>query len=288
MNFSIFSLKNERLITLPFDYSLTPEENMGNAIKIAIKQNISLSHAKLDGAIIKNENFRDLDFRNSNLRGAVFYETTFNNCDFFGTKLSGASFNDSQLFFCDFYLSDMEGVKFTNSILKRSIINRSRIDKSSFDRTIIEDVTFHNSNLREADFENTYFDDSENIDFKNADLVGAKFRNNFEHSLAYKKLNILPEEGSFIGWKKCRNNVVLKLLIPENARRVNTTKRNCRASFVEVLDIIGDDKGISLYDEKVIYERGKIIYDDWFDSDWRNEETHGIHFFLTRKEAEMY
>ncbi len=35
-----------------------------------------------------------------------------------------------------------------------------------------------------------------------------------------------------------------------------------------------------------VYEEGKEVRADSYDDDWRVECSHGIHWFLTRKEAE--
>jgi hypothetical protein len=96
------------------------------------------------------------------------------------------------------------------------------------------------------------------------------------------------EEGSFIGWKKCRNNVIVKLLIPEDAKRSSATSRKCRASKVEVLEVYGADFGVSLSDEDVKYMKGETVYPDSFDDDRWNECSNGIHFFITRQEAENW
>ena len=97
-----------------------------------------------------------------------------------------------------------------------------------------------------------------------------------------------PEEGAFIAWKKCENNVIVKLLIPEDAKRSSATTRKCRASKAIVLEVIGAEKGVSYEDADFVYEVGKEMTPDSFDDDRWNECSHGIHFFITREEAEKY
>jgi hypothetical protein len=102
---------------------------------------------------------------------------------------------------------------------------------------------------------------------------------------------IVPEEGSFIGFKSIdtpNGKKVIKLLIPENAKRVGgTIGRKCRAEFVRVLE---DVCGWSTHNRefKYNYKSGDMIYPDSFNSDITQECTNGIHFFITRKEAEEY
>jgi hypothetical protein len=96
---------------------------------------------------------------------------------------------------------------------------------------------------------------------------------------------ICPEEGDFIGWKKLSNKVVAKLLIPATANRTSSlVGRKCRAEFVVVLA----GEGASSYDRSTKYIPGATVYPDEYDDDIRVECTSGIHFFITRKEAEEY
>src|ERR1700739_1943755 len=53
-----------------------------------------------------------------------------------------------------------------------------------------------------------------------ADLRGANLSGAAGAELAIASTRILPE-GDLIGWKKCRDDVIVKLRIPENAKRSN-------------------------------------------------------------------
>lgn len=97
-----------------------------------------------------------------------------------------------------------------------------------------------------------------------------------------------PEEGAFIGWKKCRENVIVKLLIPEDAKRSSATSRKCRASKAVVLEVLGAEYGVAQYDENTIYRVGETVTPDSWDEDRWKECSNGIHFFITRAEAEQY
>ncbi|NQZ48377.1 MAG: pentapeptide repeat-containing protein [Erythrobacter sp.] len=97
-----------------------------------------------------------------------------------------------------------------------------------------------------------------------------------------------PEEGSFTAYKKCMNNVIVKLKIPKSALRSSATTRKCRASQVKVVEVFGSDHGISSHDEKTFYEAGKVVKcDNWCEDRWQ-ECAGGIHFFMSRQEAENY
>jgi len=97
-----------------------------------------------------------------------------------------------------------------------------------------------------------------------------------------------PEEGAFIGWKKCRENVIVKLFIPDDAKRSSATSRKCRASKAVVLEVLGAEYGVAQHDENMIYRVGETVTPDSWDEDRWKECSNGIHFFITRAEAEQY
>ena len=104
--------------------------------------------------------------------------------------------------------------------------------------------------------------------------------------------NILPD-GGIIGWKKCNEGIV-KLLIPAKAQRSNATGRKCRAEYAkDVAHFTFDGKRTkqkftSQHDARFVYEVGKIIRPDKWDKNRWEECSSGVHFFITRWEAENY
>ena len=125
------------------------------------------------------------------------------------------------------------------------------------------------------------------INLSGADLSGADLSGAKNSELVQAQTSILPE-GNLVGWKMCRNNVVVKVLIPQKARRSNATGRKCRAEYVQVLQVFGAEEGISRHDGKTAYRKGEIVKcNNWDENRWA-ESSGGIHFFLTRIEAESY
>ena len=159
------------------------------------------------------------------------------------------------------------------------------------------------ANLRSADLRSA---DLRSADLSGADLSGADLSgaNLFGANLygadlsgaknASDKLNaetsIVPETGGFQGWKKCQNGVIVQLHIPASARRSNATGRKCRAERALVLQVFGGDCGISQYEyaPKVYYNVGQTAECNQWNTDCWTECGGGIHFFLTRYEAEHY
>lgn len=109
---------------------------------------------------------------------------------------------------------------------------------------------------------------------------------------------IVPQKGEFVGWKRA-GDVIVKLLIPADAKRSNATGRKCRCSYAEVLDLQGPD-GVSLipygitstrtneHGPETWYTVGKPVYPNGFDPNRWHECAPGIHFFITREEAVRY
>lgn len=120
-----------------------------------------------------------------------------------------------------------------------------------------------------------------------ANLYGANLYGAIGFDLAIARTRILGD-GEIIGWKKCEGDVIVKLLIPSHAKRSHAFGRKCRAEFVDVIEVIGADYGVSTNDKKTVYNVGKRIACDVWCEDWRKECAGGIHFFITRIEAENY
>jgi len=152
-------------------------------------------------------------------------------------------------------------------------------------RADLRDANLSGADLRFADLRGANLRDA---DLRGADLRGADLRDaeNLEYVAAIT--SILPE-GDIIGWKKCNRNVIVKLLIPADAKRSNATGRKCRAEFAKVLEVIGEERGYTtMYGSYTEYVVGEIVRPDSWDENRWNECSHGIHFFITRIEAENY
>ena len=115
-----------------------------------------------------------------------------------------------------------------------------------------------------------------------ADLMDAK-----NAVLAIARTRILPE-GTLIGWKKLKDGVIAKLEIPAEARRSHAFGRKCRAEYVKCLEVIGAEFGVSMHDETTQYRAGEIIKPHLFNENWQEECAGGIHFYITREEAEAH
>lgn len=124
-----------------------------------------------------------------------------------------------------------------------------------------------------------------------ADLSGA----NIELELINRFFPICcPEYGAFIAWEKA-GVYIIKLQIPEDAKRSSAFGRKCRASkaiCLAIEDKDGKDSDMteirSDYDNSFIYRVGETVEVSDFDDDRTHECAPGIHFFITRQEAVNY
>jgi hypothetical protein len=107
-------------------------------------------------------------------------------------------------------------------------------------------------------------------DLREADLIEAKL-----DAEEIERRSILPA-GELVAWKKLRGGGLCKLLIPKEAKRHSSlTSRKCRAEYAIVLE-----------EHKLEYRVGQKVVPDSYDPDPRIDCSHGIHFYITRQEAQ--
>jgi len=116
-----------------------------------------------------------------------------------------------------------------------------------------------------------------------ADLYGA------ENGGIAAAMTVVPSQGELTVWKKLREGVA-ELRIPREARRSNATGRKCRAEYAVVVSLPeGCEVGHSLHDETFEYRVGETVRprEPWCEDRWQ-ECASGIHFYITREEAEAH
>jgi hypothetical protein len=161
----------------------------------------------------------------------------------------------------------------------------------------LHDANLHGVSLCDVDlsYTNLSYADLCNANLCNADLCGANLCN--ANLFGAKNVPFIPmacpSEGSFIGWKKI-DGFLVKLEIPEDARRSSATGVKCRCDKAKVLGItdLSDEKQVNEITntryEHCLYKVGEMVYPDSFDGDRWNECSHGIHFFVNKQSAIDY
>lgn len=125
-------------------------------------------------------------------------------------------------------------------------------------------------------------------DLRSTDLRGANLRDAKGCYLS------CPTEGSFIGWKKASGHIV-KLRIPEDARRSSATGHKCRCDKAYVMEIQNMDGTRATvdavrsdHDQNFVYTVGATVEVPDFDDNRWSECAPGIHFFIDRRAAVEY
>ena len=192
------------------------------------------------------------------LSGADLRSADLSGADLSGANLSGAYLCGADLSGADLRSADLSGA------------NLSGADLSGAD--------LRSANLRGADLRSA--------NLRGADLRSAK-------NLPYLPF-ACPSDGAFIGWKKV-NGKLVKLLIPEDARRCSATSQKCRCDKAQVLAITDTDGNNPIdevlntsQDVDLLYKVGETVYPDSFDENRWNECSHGIHFFINKQDAINY
>ena len=177
--------------------------------------------------------------------------------------------------------ANLSGANLSWANLSRANLSRANLSWANLSRADLSWANLSYANLSGANLSRA------NLSYAN--LSGANLsRAKDISSIASARLSIIPDEGDVIGWKKCANGIIVKLRIPHEAKRSNATGRKCRAEYADVIEVIGADVAVSAHDGKTEYRAGqRVTCDKWGEDRWV-ECAGGIHFFITRAEAEAY
>ena len=251
--------------------------------KTTLKEEISkykdLRGADLFDADLRLASLRNADLRNASLRVADLRWAHLKNAD-----LRGANLSDANLFSADLTGADLSGADLRGTDLSGADLSGARIDNANLSNANLIGANLFGAKFRWADLSGA---DLDGADFYYADLSNAK---NVPEDLPM----VCPEEGSFIAWKKVEGRYIIKLEIPEDAKRSSATTKKCRCNKAKVLEITNMFTGEKI-DEVVntiyfpcTYKVDEMVYPDSFDENRWNECSHGIHFFIDREDAENY
>ncbi|MFT3671278.1 pentapeptide repeat-containing protein [Aestuariivirga sp.] len=249
---------------------------LGLAVRWAVK-----AGANLYGADLTRANLYGADLTRANLYGA-----NLTRANLYGANLYGADLTRANLYGADLTRANLYGADLTRANLYGADLTRANLYGADLTRANLYGANLTRANLYGA---NLYGADLTRANLYGANLTRANLYGAKNLELAIAQTRILPE-GTLIGWKKLRHNVIAKLEIPAEAKRSHAFGRKCRAEWVTCLEIIGakNGVGVSMHDGTTEYRAGETIKPDKFDLNWQEECASGIHFFITREEAEAY
>ncbi len=210
---------------------------------------------------LTEEEFENIDFTDMDLRNIKFDNVTFTNCIFDGADLS---------------YSSLENAWMPNTSLRGTKFNHANIKSVNFRDCDLTNADISDANLHAAVLENAIMDGIMSNE-------GTK----------YFRLRC-PEEGAFIGYKKCYNDRLVVLYIPEDAERTSATMDSCRtnkAFVVAAMSFDGKERfkdANALVNQNFVYRVGEWVEVDDFNSDRWRDSTTGIHYWMTIEEALAY
>jgi len=203
----------------------------------------------------------DADLRGANLRGAYLRDADLRGADLRGADLRGA------------YLSDAD-------------LGGANLGGANLGGAYLGGANLSDAYLGDANLSDAYLGGA---DLRDAYLGGAK-----NAELAIAQTRIIPDAGPIIGWKKCRDERIVQLRIPAKAKRSHASGRKCRSDRARVLAIFNSDgtpatEAVSLRDLNFRYVVGETVVPQVpFDDNPWNECASGIHWYITRLEAEAH
>jgi len=180
--------------------------------------------------------------------------------------------------------SNLRGSDLSYSNLRGSDLSYSNLRDSN-----LSDSDLRGSNLSGSDLRGSDLSDS---DLRDSDLSGSNLSDSNLSGTILPSFQIC--EGDLIVWKKARDDRLVRLKIPAEAKRTaSLIGRKCRAEYAIVVAITNAtgktfQDAISQHDKSVTYRVGETIRPDSYNDDIRIECANGVHFFQTRKEAEDY
>lgn len=272
----------------------------------------------MDGTVNYYSRFNSAQFRSCNFEWNGFIDCDFSNASASCTSFKRATFEGGTCQGAGFNLCDFSNVRFESCIFKNSYFTHCKFTKARFVNCVFINCVLKDCQLGYRG----------NPTFCDGEITGCD-------DVPYIPM-ACPESGPIVGYKKATtlvNNsdcnewidVIVKLEIPEDAKRSSALGRKCRCDKAKILGIyeinqylspvgvrengvqdtilrkhIGDE----LSDETVAYSKfafvpgrsedpfpykvGQWVYPDEWDDNRFNECSHGIHFFISAQEAVDY
>ena len=248
---------------------------------------------------------RDVVFKNVTIRFKQCIELNLMNCKLTNVNVFDEScsssitlYNFSELTNCTIY--SFKIVNFEDALLKNVLIHNctmlrvydSKLDNCNFVRCISR------TKLLNSSFTNCRFAECTFRAYTTRDVTF----DNCEYRMSPCFYQHCPETGSYIAYKKATGKpcsrldfCIIKLLIPEDAKRSSSLTSKCRASKAVVLDIFDLcdeskhlDIAYAIYDSKFVYHINDTVEVTDFDNNRWEECAPGIHHFLSKQEAIEY
>jgi hypothetical protein len=198
------------------------------------------------------------------------------------------------------YLSraDLSGAYLSGADLRGADLSRAYLSGAYLRGADLSGADLSGADLRGADLSRA---DLSGADLRGANLSGAYLSGAYLSDV--NGLDPLPfgpvtlPDGPFRAYKLARGTggarVIVTLEIPEDAQRVAPlVERKCRASAARVLALSDGSEAQSWHTDAdrapIMYRAGEMVTPDKYDPSPFVECSHGIHFYISRREAEEH
>ena len=173
--------------------------------------------------------------------------------------------------------ADLSGANLSGANLSGADLRRANLSGANLSGADLYGANLSGADLRGADLCGA--------NLRRANLREANLREAKGNLIEYRRGKVLPDK--IIGYKKCEKDIIVTLEIPRGAIVFSINGNKCRTNKAKVIAIDGTGRAISTYKYMSYYVGDEFtVYN--FNCEYNEECAQGIHFFMTREEAENY
>ena len=253
-----------------------------------------LSGADLSGADLTDANLYGVNLRCANLTRSNLYGVNLTRADLSGANLTRSNLTDANLTRANLTSADLTDVYLTSAYLYRVDLTDANLTRANLTSANLYSANLTGANLTSADLTcaslygaNLRCANLTSADLTRSNLIGAYLTETIlDEKEQFRKGIVVTEP--IVGYKKACGGKIITLELPIGAKVFSINNNKRRTNKVKVLDMQGETELSSIHDIDFKYHVGDEIEIEDFDENYNVECGAGIHFFLTRDEAENY
>ncbi len=214
--------------------------------------------------------------------------------DLSGANLSGANLSYANLFGVNLTSANLSGADLTRANLFGVNLTSADLSSANLSYTYLTGANLTRANLSGADLRranlysaNLYGANLTGADLRRAELTYADLTDTILDEKEQCRKGIVLTE-SMVGYKKASGGKIITLELPIGAKVFSINNNKRRTNKAKVIDMQGKTKLSSKYNTSFKYHIGDEIDIIDFNENYNVECGEGIHFFLTRDEAENF
>ena len=204
------------------------------------------------------------DLTDAKLYGADLSGANLTRANLAYANLTDANLTRANLSGADLYGAILIGTNLTGAILIGTNLTGANLRHADLSGANLTCANLTGANLSDANLTDTILDEKEQC----------------------RKGIVLTEP--MIGYKNSNEYKIITLEIPVGAKIFSINNKKRRTNKAKVIDMQGETELSSIHDIDFKYHVGDEIEIEDFDENYNVECGAGIHFFLTREEAENY